>query len=67
MRFLSWLVAHCPTVLGSSHWDFLLCSMLSWLKVRHRVELFFTGCEHFFLFSFKIKTLTWFESTIGFQ
>ncbi|XP_068188141.1 E3 ubiquitin-protein ligase listerin [Antennarius striatus] len=32
MRFLSWLVAHCPTVLGSSQWDFLLCSMLSWLE-----------------------------------
>uniref|UniRef100_A0A8D3CI19 E3 ubiquitin-protein ligase listerin n=1 Tax=Scophthalmus maximus TaxID=52904 RepID=A0A8D3CI19_SCOMX len=32
MRFLSWLVAHCPMVLGSSQWDFLLCSMLAWLE-----------------------------------
>ncbi|XP_042370367.1 E3 ubiquitin-protein ligase listerin-like, partial [Plectropomus leopardus] len=32
MRFLSWLVTHCPTVLGSSQWDFLLCSMLAWLE-----------------------------------
>uniref|UniRef100_A0A3P8U663 E3 ubiquitin-protein ligase listerin n=1 Tax=Amphiprion percula TaxID=161767 RepID=A0A3P8U663_AMPPE len=32
MRFLSWLVTHCPTVLGGSQWDFLLCSMLAWLE-----------------------------------
>ncbi|XP_041657592.1 E3 ubiquitin-protein ligase listerin [Cheilinus undulatus] len=32
MRFLSWLVSHCPTVLGGSHWDFLLCAMLAWLE-----------------------------------
>ncbi|XP_028277901.1 E3 ubiquitin-protein ligase listerin isoform X2 [Parambassis ranga] len=32
MRFLSWLVAHCPAVLGSSQWDFVLCSMLAWLE-----------------------------------
>ncbi|XP_060942216.1 E3 ubiquitin-protein ligase listerin [Limanda limanda] len=32
MRYLSWLVAHCPTVLGSTQWDFLLCSMLAWLE-----------------------------------
>ncbi|XP_058267542.1 E3 ubiquitin-protein ligase listerin isoform X2 [Hemibagrus wyckioides] len=32
MRFLSWLVNHSPTVLGSTHWDFLLCSMLAWLE-----------------------------------
>ncbi|XP_044078917.1 E3 ubiquitin-protein ligase listerin [Siniperca chuatsi] len=32
MRFLSWLVAHRPTVLGGSQWDFLLCSMLAWLE-----------------------------------
>ncbi|XP_034745446.1 E3 ubiquitin-protein ligase listerin [Etheostoma cragini] len=32
MRFLSWLVTHFPTVLGSSQWDFLLCSMLAWLE-----------------------------------
>ncbi|XP_058483459.1 E3 ubiquitin-protein ligase listerin [Solea solea] len=32
MRFLSWLVTHCPTVLGNSQWDFLLCSMLAWLE-----------------------------------
>lgn len=32
MRFLSWLVRHSPTVLGSTHWDFLLCSMLAWLE-----------------------------------
>lgn len=33
MRFLSWLVTHQPTVLGGSHWDFLLCSMMAWLEV----------------------------------
>ncbi|KAM9729215.1 E3 ubiquitin-protein ligase listerin [Menidia menidia] len=32
MRFLSWLVTHCPAVLGGSQWDFLLCSMLAWLE-----------------------------------
>ncbi|XP_066507230.1 E3 ubiquitin-protein ligase listerin [Hoplias malabaricus] len=32
MRFLCWLVDHSPTVLGSTHWDFLLCSMLAWLE-----------------------------------
>ncbi|XP_020495512.2 E3 ubiquitin-protein ligase listerin [Labrus bergylta] len=32
MRFLSWLVARCPTVLGGGQWDFLLCSMLAWLE-----------------------------------
>ncbi|TNN51167.1 E3 ubiquitin-protein ligase listerin [Liparis tanakae] len=32
MRFLSWLVTHCPRVLGGSQWDFLLCSMLAWLE-----------------------------------
>ncbi|XP_034168229.2 E3 ubiquitin-protein ligase listerin [Pangasianodon hypophthalmus] len=32
MRFLSWLVNHSPTVLGNTHWDFLLCSMLAWLE-----------------------------------
>ncbi|XP_029304637.1 E3 ubiquitin-protein ligase listerin [Cottoperca gobio] len=32
MRFLTWLVTHRPTVLGSSQWDFLLCSMLAWLE-----------------------------------
>lgn len=34
MRFLSWLVTDCPTILGSSQWDFVLCSMLAWLEVR---------------------------------
>lgn len=34
MNFLSWLVTQCPTVLVSSQWDFLLCSMLAWLEVR---------------------------------
>uniref|UniRef100_A0A4W4E687 E3 ubiquitin-protein ligase listerin n=1 Tax=Electrophorus electricus TaxID=8005 RepID=A0A4W4E687_ELEEL len=33
MRFLCWLVDHSPTVLCSTHWDFLLCSMLAWLEV----------------------------------
>uniref|UniRef100_A0AAR2L438 E3 ubiquitin-protein ligase listerin n=1 Tax=Pygocentrus nattereri TaxID=42514 RepID=A0AAR2L438_PYGNA len=32
MCFLCWLVDHSPTVLGSTHWDFLLCSMLAWLE-----------------------------------
>ncbi|KAM9333735.1 E3 ubiquitin-protein ligase listerin [Pholidichthys leucotaenia] len=32
MRFLCWLVSHCPTVLGGGQWDFLLCSMLAWLE-----------------------------------
>uniref|UniRef100_A0A8B9J8K2 E3 ubiquitin-protein ligase listerin n=1 Tax=Astyanax mexicanus TaxID=7994 RepID=A0A8B9J8K2_ASTMX len=34
MRFLCWMVDHSPTVLGSTNWDFLLCSMLAWLEVR---------------------------------
>uniref|UniRef100_A0A4W4E3W3 E3 ubiquitin-protein ligase listerin n=1 Tax=Electrophorus electricus TaxID=8005 RepID=A0A4W4E3W3_ELEEL len=33
MRFLCWLVDHSPTVLCSTHWDFLLCSMLAWLEI----------------------------------
>ncbi|XP_041864209.1 E3 ubiquitin-protein ligase listerin [Melanotaenia boesemani] len=32
IRFLTWLVTHCPAVLGGSQWDFLLCSMLAWLE-----------------------------------
>nr|XP_057943089.1 E3 ubiquitin-protein ligase listerin [Doryrhamphus excisus] len=32
MRFLSWLVKHCPTSLSSNQWDFLLCAMLAWLE-----------------------------------
>nr|XP_040037059.1 E3 ubiquitin-protein ligase listerin [Gasterosteus aculeatus aculeatus] len=32
MRFLSWLVPNCPSVLGAGQWDFLLCSMLAWLE-----------------------------------
>lgn len=32
IRFLSWLVTHCPTLLGGNQWDFLLCSMLAWLE-----------------------------------
>uniref|UniRef100_A0A8B9HBE4 E3 ubiquitin-protein ligase listerin n=1 Tax=Astyanax mexicanus TaxID=7994 RepID=A0A8B9HBE4_ASTMX len=32
MRFLCWMVDHSPTVLGSTNWDFLLCSMLAWLE-----------------------------------
>ncbi|KAL0994924.1 hypothetical protein UPYG_G00129370 [Umbra pygmaea] len=32
MRFLSRLVTRSPTILGSSQWDFLLCSMLAWLE-----------------------------------
>uniref|UniRef100_A0A8C1GXX6 E3 ubiquitin-protein ligase listerin n=1 Tax=Cyprinus carpio TaxID=7962 RepID=A0A8C1GXX6_CYPCA len=32
MRFLSWMVDHSPTVLGNTHWDLLLCSMLAWLE-----------------------------------
>ncbi|KAL6472979.1 hypothetical protein MHYP_G00191670 [Metynnis hypsauchen] len=32
MCFLCWLVEHSPTVLCSTHWDFLLCSMLAWLE-----------------------------------
>ncbi|XP_072514427.1 E3 ubiquitin-protein ligase listerin [Salminus brasiliensis] len=32
IRFLCWMVDHSPTVLGSTHWDFLLCSMLAWLE-----------------------------------
>lgn len=34
MRFLCWMVDHSPTVLGNTHWDLLLCSMLAWLEVR---------------------------------
>uniref|UniRef100_A0A672KMM1 E3 ubiquitin-protein ligase listerin n=1 Tax=Sinocyclocheilus grahami TaxID=75366 RepID=A0A672KMM1_SINGR len=32
MRFLCWMVDHSPTVLGNTHWDLLLCSMLAWLE-----------------------------------
>ncbi|XP_062870283.1 E3 ubiquitin-protein ligase listerin [Trichomycterus rosablanca] len=32
MRFLCWVVKHSPTVLDSTHWDFLLCSMMAWLE-----------------------------------
>ncbi|XP_030009978.1 E3 ubiquitin-protein ligase listerin isoform X2 [Sphaeramia orbicularis] len=32
MRFLSWLVAHCPSFLGGNQWDFVLCSVLAWLE-----------------------------------
>uniref|UniRef100_A0A7N6FCH6 E3 ubiquitin-protein ligase listerin n=1 Tax=Anabas testudineus TaxID=64144 RepID=A0A7N6FCH6_ANATE len=34
MRFLSWLVTHSSTLLGTNQWDFVLCSMLAWLEVR---------------------------------
>ncbi|KAK5612984.1 hypothetical protein CRENBAI_003373 [Crenichthys baileyi] len=32
IRFLCWLVTHCPALLGGNQWDFLLCSMLAWLE-----------------------------------
>uniref|UniRef100_A0A3Q2PU65 E3 ubiquitin-protein ligase listerin n=1 Tax=Fundulus heteroclitus TaxID=8078 RepID=A0A3Q2PU65_FUNHE len=32
IRFLTWLVSHCPALLGGNQWDFLLCSMLAWLE-----------------------------------
>ncbi|XP_073685432.1 E3 ubiquitin-protein ligase listerin [Garra rufa] len=32
IRFLCWMVDHSPTVLGNTHWDLLLCSMLAWLE-----------------------------------
>ncbi|XP_076876676.1 E3 ubiquitin-protein ligase listerin [Brachyhypopomus gauderio] len=35
MRFLCRLVRSSPTVLGSTHWDFLLCSMLAWLETAN--------------------------------
>ncbi|KAF3840790.1 hypothetical protein F7725_006652 [Dissostichus mawsoni] len=38
MRFSTWMVTHCPTVLGGNQWDFLLCSMLAWLELQ-RVDL----------------------------
>lgn len=41
MRLLSWLVSHRPTVLESSQWDFLLCSMLAWLEVKCLFYFFF--------------------------
>lgn len=41
MRLLSWLVTHRPTVLESSQWDFLLCSMLAWLEVKCLLCFFF--------------------------
>ncbi|KAI7793222.1 putative E3 ubiquitin-protein ligase listerin [Triplophysa rosa] len=37
MRFLCWLVDYSPAVLGNTHWDLLLCSMLAWLE---------TACEN---------------------
>ncbi|XP_059400765.1 E3 ubiquitin-protein ligase listerin-like [Carassius carassius] len=55
MRFLSWVVDHSPTVLGNTHWDLLLCSMLAWLETAREnssmfwnpwVQLFVcTNCE----------------------
>ncbi|KAM4546387.1 E3 ubiquitin-protein ligase listerin [Fundulus diaphanus] len=32
IRLLTWLVSHCPALLGGNQWDFLLCSMLAWLE-----------------------------------
>ncbi|CAL1573458.1 unnamed protein product [Knipowitschia caucasica] len=32
IRFLSWVVAHFPSVLKSSQWDFILCTMVAWLE-----------------------------------
>ncbi|KAL2094366.1 hypothetical protein ACEWY4_009085 [Coilia grayii] len=32
MRFLSWLISHSPSVLREAQWDFLLCSVLTWLE-----------------------------------
>ncbi|KAF4108188.1 E3 ubiquitin-protein ligase listerin isoform X1 [Onychostoma macrolepis] len=55
MRFLCWMVDHSPTVLGNTHWDLLLCSMLAWLETASEnssmfwnpwVQLFVcTNCE----------------------
>lgn len=45
MRFLSWLVTHCPTALGGSQWDFLLCSVLAWLEVRLKSYLMCSDFE----------------------
>lgn len=42
MRLLSWLLTHRPTILESSQWDFLLCSMLAWLEVKS-LFLYFTN------------------------
>ncbi|MBN3302917.1 LTN1 ligase, partial [Amia calva] len=32
IRFLSWLAGHSLASLKDTHWDFILCSMLSWLE-----------------------------------
>ncbi|XP_056322426.1 E3 ubiquitin-protein ligase listerin isoform X1 [Danio aesculapii] len=55
MRFLCWLVDRSPAVLGNTHWDLLLCSMLAWLEIASEnstvfwnpwVQLFVcTNCE----------------------
>ncbi|XP_008290701.1 E3 ubiquitin-protein ligase listerin [Stegastes partitus] len=68
MRFLSWLVTHCPTVLGGSQWDFLLCCMLAWLETTSEnvnclwnpwVQLF--ACENAALI---VKLNQFFTSTV---
>lgn len=47
MRFLSWLVTHRPTVLESSQWDFLLCSLLAWLEVKCLYTFFLSHSMRF--------------------
>ncbi|TRZ03495.1 hypothetical protein DNTS_000509, partial [Danionella cerebrum] len=41
MRFLCWILDNSPRVLGNSHWDLLLCSMLAWLETTSENTLVF--------------------------
>uniref|UniRef100_A0A671LM47 E3 ubiquitin-protein ligase listerin n=1 Tax=Sinocyclocheilus anshuiensis TaxID=1608454 RepID=A0A671LM47_9TELE len=50
MRFLCWMVDHSPTVLGNTHWDLLLCSMLAWLETaRENSRMFWNPWVQLFV------------------
>ncbi|XP_052464285.1 E3 ubiquitin-protein ligase listerin [Carassius gibelio] len=50
MRFLSWVVDNSPTVLGNTHWDLLLCSMLAWLETaRENTSMFWNPWVQLFV------------------
>uniref|UniRef100_A0A8C1KKL0 E3 ubiquitin-protein ligase listerin n=1 Tax=Cyprinus carpio TaxID=7962 RepID=A0A8C1KKL0_CYPCA len=50
MRFLCWMVDHSPTVLGNTHWDLLLCSMLAWLETaRENSSMFWNPWVQLFV------------------
>ncbi|XP_026075383.1 E3 ubiquitin-protein ligase listerin [Carassius auratus] len=50
MRVLSWVVDNSPTVLGNTHWDLLLCSMLAWLETaRENSSMFWNPWVQLFV------------------